>query len=270
MKRFSLLLSLVVALPCFAGKAKAITGDECEPRFEHHWEQGCVAKSETWKERHESKLAEIKASGGTYDVVFIGDSITHRFEGVGRAVKEELEKTRRILWLGYGGDRTEQALWRCRNGELDGYRAKAVVVMIGTNNRKRNAAQIALGVKGVVKEVRARQPEAKVVLMAILPRLAPKRKAFNETLQAANKLIRPIADGQNVIWLDINDKFTSPDVKDYKTLLHDGTHPTEAGYRIWASALVPVLNGILQTPAARPLFKVGLMSDAHVRTTLGR
>ena len=107
MKRFSLLLSLVVALPCFAEKAKAITGDECEPRFEHHWEQGGVAKSETWKERHESKLAEIKASGGTYDVVFIGDSITHRFEGVGRAVKEELEKTRRILWLGYGGDRTE-------------------------------------------------------------------------------------------------------------------------------------------------------------------
>ena len=36
--------------------------------------------------------------------------------------------------LGYGYDRIENALWRIYHDELDGYEAKKVVLMIGTNN----------------------------------------------------------------------------------------------------------------------------------------
>ena len=34
-----------------------------------------------WEKRHEEKLAQIAASGGEIDLVFVGDSITHNREG---------------------------------------------------------------------------------------------------------------------------------------------------------------------------------------------
>lgn len=41
------------------------------------------------------------------------------------------------LNLGIGGDTTGEVLWRLRYArQLDGYRAKCISLMIGTNNRK--------------------------------------------------------------------------------------------------------------------------------------
>ena len=48
-----------------------------------------------------------------------------------------LERDYEALNLGYGGDRTEHVLWRIEHGELDGYKAKVIQLMIGTNNHRR-------------------------------------------------------------------------------------------------------------------------------------
>ena len=94
-----------------------------------------------WEKRHAAKLAEIAASGGEIDLVFVGDSITHNWEGArgpgsdyGGKPLAELKKRYSVLNLGFGGDTTRNVLWRLENGELDGYRAKCVMLMIGTNN----------------------------------------------------------------------------------------------------------------------------------------
>ena len=50
-------------------------------------------KHKWWLERHEAKLAEAKALGKEIDLVFIGDSITHGWEGHGKDVLAELRQT---------------------------------------------------------------------------------------------------------------------------------------------------------------------------------
>jgi beta-glucosidase len=59
-----------------------------------------------------------------------------------------------------------------------------------------------------------------------------------------NEVIRPLADGKDVIWFDLTKQFTDaeglPDVR----LLPDGTHPGSEGYAVWADALLPQLKEI--------------------------
>ena len=73
--------------------------------------------------------------------VILGNSITHFWGGEpkGPSVRglETWEKIMRPAGfhnLGYGFDRIENVLWRVYHGELDGYKAEEVVLMIGTNN----------------------------------------------------------------------------------------------------------------------------------------
>jgi hypothetical protein len=75
----------------------------------------------------------------------------------------------RVLNLGYGGDCTQHVLWRIANGEMDGYKAKNVMLMIGTNNAERPDA-VVNGIKAVVEAIRSKQPEARILLSAIFPR----------------------------------------------------------------------------------------------------
>ena len=85
-----------------------------------------------WQKRFAEKQELVKKGGS--EVVFIGDSITHGLEG------SEVWKTKlavapyNALNLGFSGDRTEHVLWRLDHGELDGYKAKVIVLLIGTNN----------------------------------------------------------------------------------------------------------------------------------------
>lgn len=53
-------------------------------------------------------------------MVFIGDSITHGWENVGRPVWDQAFGKYHPLSLEYGGDKTENVLWRLQNGEVDG------------------------------------------------------------------------------------------------------------------------------------------------------
>ena len=60
-----------------------------------------------------------------------------------------------------------------------------------------------------------------------------------------NELIRPLADGKDVIFVDLVPRFTDaqglPDI----TLLGDGTHPNAAGYTVWADEVLPLYRQIL-------------------------
>ena len=202
-------------------------------------------KGNWWETRCLEKRREIAANDGKeYDAVMVGDSITHILErdgGTGRVPFGELKKDYRILNLGYGGDQTQHVIWRLENGELEGYKAKLFTVLIGTNNRDRNPADTAAGVKRIVETIRAKHPESKIVLMAVFPRgatPADERRVANEKV---NALIRPLADGDTVRWLDINAKFLDGDGNLTKDMMYDLLHPTAKGYEIWLDALRPVL-----------------------------
>ena len=202
-----------------------------------------------WKSRCLEKRNEIVDNGDVeYDIVMVGDSITHRWEregGEGRALFAELKKTYRILNLGYGGDRTQHVIWRMENGELEGYRAKLFTLMIGTNNTDRNPADVAAGVKRILEIIRAKHPQAKVVLMPIFPRGAKPDDKNRVRNEKTNAIIKEYADGKDVLWLDFNAKFLEPDGTMTKRVMNDLLHPNETGYRIWLDAIGPVFRQVL-------------------------
>ena len=67
------------------------------------------------------KLVE-QQRGKTVDLVLLGDSIMHFWEWKHPASWKKLTQGRTVLNLGYGGDRTQNVIWRVENGELDGYK----------------------------------------------------------------------------------------------------------------------------------------------------
>ena len=98
-----------------------------------------------WRGNCERIAADIKKMEGKIDIAFVGDSITARWRGSETWTKHW--GSYRAVNMGIGGDRTQNVLWRLQNGELDGYKARLFVVMIGTNNtdKKTDPADVAAG-----------------------------------------------------------------------------------------------------------------------------
>ena len=120
--------------------------------------------------RHKDFLQRIEQTKGAGDVVFLGDSITHGWEG--QKAWEEHFGAFKPVNLGIGGDQTGHVLWRITDGhELDRLTPKAAVLMIGTNNiGGHTAEQIAGGIKAVVEELKRQKPGIRVLVLGVFPR----------------------------------------------------------------------------------------------------
>ncbi|WP_439390070.1 GDSL-type esterase/lipase family protein [Ideonella sp. YS5] len=206
-----------------------------------------------WLPLHRQKLQEkdrLIAAGTPPDVVFIGDSITQGWEQAGRTVWERHFAPRHALALGFGGDRTENVLWRLQQGEVDGLAPKLVVLMIGTNNSGvRSPESTAAGVRHILDELRQRLPSAQVLLLAVFPRGEKPDDPLRGVNERLNKIIAGLADGRLVHYLDINAALLEPDGTLSKEVMPDLLHPNEKGYAIWQQAMAPTLQRLL---AERP------------------
>ena len=196
-----------------------------------------------WANRFLSRHRQVEdARGKTIDVVMIGDSITHFWEWLEPVKWAEFTAGRTAINLGYGGDHTEQVVWRIEHGELDGYVAKNVVLMIGTNNNLLKAkANIVKAIGKIVGMIRERQPSAKIILHPIFPR-GRKFDWANPHIAEINVMMKRFADEDGrVAWVDFNAKLVDESGFVPESIMEDGLHPTAAGYGIWQSALEPVL-----------------------------
>lgn len=204
---------------------------------------------EWWAQRHEEKKALVQQGG--VDLLFVGDSITHGWEGAGAAVWEEYYGDRNAANIGYGGDQTQQVLWRFENGELDGILPKLAVVMIGTNNSYENTAEeIAEGVSAVVNALREKLPSTKVLLLAIFPR-EDQPQEYRDKLARANAILDEAEFDDAVHFLDIGPWFLDPDGSLPQSVMPDLLHPNEAGYQLWAEAIEPKVADLLGEPAPK-------------------
>ena len=194
---------------------------------------------------HERFVAQAKE--GSAQLVFLGDSITAGWNSK-KEIWDKAFGAYKPVNFGIGGDRTQHVLWRIENGELDGIKPKAAVVMIGTNNSGTDPAEgIAKGVTRIVETIRARQPQAKILLLAVFPRgekASP--NAGRDKLKQVNAIIAKLDDGKNVFFLDIGDKFLQPDGSLTKEIMPDFLHLSVAGYQIWADAIGPKLAELMK------------------------
>jgi lysophospholipase L1-like esterase len=120
--------------------------------------------------RHKEFLKRIEQSQGVGEVIFLGDSITHGWEGQ-KAWQEHFGSFKPVN-LGIGGDQTGHVLWRITEGhELDHLQPKAAVIMIGTNNTGGHTAQqIAGGITAIVEELKRQKPHIKILVLGVFPR----------------------------------------------------------------------------------------------------
>ena len=204
-----------------------------------------------WNGNCERIDADIKKMDGKIDVAFVGDSITARWRGGENWAKHW--GSYRAVNMGIGGDRTQNVLWRLQNGDLDGYKAKLFVVMIGTNNlwdKKAEPADVAAGVKAILDLIQSKQPQARILLMSILP-TGEKPNPGREKRMAVNELISKFAGG-SVEYMDISGKYLQPDGTISKEVMHDFLHLAPMGYDIWAEAISGKVKEIVNgTPSGR-------------------
>lgn len=160
--------------------------------------------------RHKDFLKRIEQSKGSGDVIFLGDSITHGWEG--QAAWQEHFGSLKPVNLGIGGDQTGHVLWRITEGrELDQLQPKAAVIMIGTNNTGGHSAeQIAGGIKAIVEELKRQKPEIKILVLGVFPR---------GNANDAERSVEQIAASIQPINEEL--KKSEPDVKRLNALVRD-------------------------------------------------
>ncbi len=197
---------------------------------------------------------------GEAPLVFLGDSITAGWNGRGKEAWKKYWAPLKAVNFGIGGDRTEHILWRLQNGNYDGLKPKLTVLMIGTNNTGHqgrameehqgavytsSSEQTAQGVEAIVKLLKKKQPQMKILVLAIFPRGANTENKMRQQNEAANKIIAKLADDKTVFYMDINKDFLEADGTLSKEIMPDLLHPNAAGYEIWSKAIMDKVKTLM-------------------------
>jgi lysophospholipase L1-like esterase len=184
-----------------------------------------------WEARHNA-LLEMNQKNPP-KICFFGNSITHYWGGLPEAEQKNGPDSwnkylgdLQVQNFGFGWDRVENVLWRIYHDELDGFNAKQVVFMLGTNNLHLNSnEEIIAGLEMVVQAVKNRQPHARILFIGIYP-----RRNNEERVAELNLLISQLAGKQNVDYMNVGEILLGEDGKIIEALFKDGLHPNEKGY----------------------------------------
>eukprot|EP00541_Cyclophora_tenuis_P000796 CAMPEP_0116549960 /NCGR_PEP_ID=MMETSP0397-20121206/5165_1 /TAXON_ID=216820 /ORGANISM="Cyclophora tenuis, Strain ECT3854" /LENGTH=309 /DNA_ID=CAMNT_0004074745 /DNA_START=76 /DNA_END=1005 /DNA_ORIENTATION=+ len=220
-----------------------------------------------WEAHHQRMAQAAAAAPSSLDVVLIGDSITERWNGTRRMGQMEspagrgpFEKyftkagggTLDGIALGSGGDRTTNIVWHLRNGMLpDTLQPKVWVVLIGTNDIGSDGCSPERAVEGVVevvKELRTKRPDSKILLHGLLPRsdkmFTLNLGEFHRACMRANEELKKIAESSDFIhYMEAGAAFLKEEGENgVKKIIHelmdDGLHPNESGMHKWGPLIV--------------------------------
>jgi len=196
-----------------------------------------------WRGRH-AEILSLNHTSPPANII-LANSIIHYWGGEPKAPIARGEDSWRdylqplgVRNLGFGWDRVENVLWRIYHDELDGYTARHIVIMIGTNNLSTDGdTAIIAGLDMLVKAIRQRQPGAGLILSGLLP-----RRSMEQRVVVLNKAIAGLARRLGVTYIDPGKKLLTAEGKIDESLFGDGLHPNASGYRRLAAVLTPFLK----------------------------
>jgi lysophospholipase L1-like esterase len=180
-------------------------------------------------------------------IIFIGDSLTESWD---KSIWQARIAPSKALNFGIGGEGPQHVLWRLEHGILDGPSPETVVLMIGINNywRHFSAADTARGIEAIVGRIHARHPNARIVLLGLLPvyeAASPIRPWIGEI----NTRLKQLDGRDQVEFFDFSQAFLEADGNQRLQLYQeDHLHLSKAGYVVLTRELTPVLK----LPAALP------------------
>lgn len=201
------------------------------------------------KQRYADKLA--LATKEKFDLIMIGNSITHNFEKPEyQPIWNRFFAPRKALNLGTSAYRTENILWDIQNGVLEGQSPKVVVLEIGTNNideknfpTRHTAGQLAGGIEAIVKVLREKLPDTKIIVLRCFPGCygGPNPTSHRAILERASDMVSKLADGKHIFYCDVNHVFLNMDGSINREAMPDWLHPSPAAAKAWAQAMEPLL-----------------------------
>jgi beta-lactamase regulating signal transducer with metallopeptidase domain len=202
-------------------------------------------------QRHDRFIDRARA--GDIDIVFFGTTSAEMWFWPDRGLRvwDRTFGSLKAASFGSQGTRFESLLWRMQNGELGGYQAKLVVLQIGSTTGDqvipaRGRAEFVTGYSAVIAEVRARQPQARILLFAAFPRGQLRRDPWREVAGTNAAVYRELADDKTVFYVDIGERFFGPDGS-YNGEMWNASGPPNAGiqeaaFEVWAKELQPWLD----------------------------
>lgn len=195
--------------------------------------------SAAWQRRLDLKIEEIRAHRP--QVVFVGDSLTQRLERPENASAwATIAGGFRAVNFGFGGDMTANALWRIQRITPDATTPRLFVVMIGINDLlrgRRSPEGTADGIRTIVTEIGRRWPEARILLLGILPIDDRKAPGLHEKIIRTNALLAACPDGRRVLFRDYGPLLAGEAGRPRQADMVDPVHPGPAGYGRYADAL---------------------------------
>jgi hypothetical protein len=219
--------------------------------------------------RHDKFIERARA--GNIDLVFFGATDTEMWSwpdsilgGVdrGKRVWDQAFGSLKAANFGSQGTHSESLLWRMQHGELDGYEAKFVVLHgvgiksisggqpignIGDQPIGDRQAEFVAGYARLLAEIRARQPQAKILILPPFPRGRLRREEWRAVADANAAAYRRLADASTVFYANFGDRFFLPDGSHNQEMWNlSGPVPNagihEPGFRVWAEELQPWID----------------------------
>lgn len=254
--------------------ASALLGCRSQPAGPDFWDPIPPSSSTTmpdkiydgyWNGQFERVNKEVSEAKGV-QVVFFGDSITKGWsllKAEGKPVWEERFAKYNPINMGNSGDITPVMLYRVNHGNLsfpDGEQPAVAVLLCGTNNYVVKQSdggkvrwdlgtgtppgEVADGVRAVAQAFRKKLPATRVIVLGILPVKQEKKWA---SCRETNRILAGYAYPEDeVVFLDLQDRFMDAEGRLRPGLFTDGTHLTTAGYAAMADALIPEIERLIE------------------------
>jgi lysophospholipase L1-like esterase len=196
-----------------------------------------------------ARFDRIKVDVGTqpYRALFLGDSLVERFD---QQVWQQHMAPRGVLNSGVNGDRTEHLLWRLKHGNLAGPPPAGFIVLIGTNDLTNGGSGrppelAAEGIRANLLYLRQQLPNARIVLLGLLPRSASPDAGLRRKVAAVNSLIQSCGDNRTIVYADIGGVLLDAQGRLTPAIAPDQLHFSRQGYELLAPRLDALIDGIL-------------------------
>jgi N-acetylglucosamine-6-sulfatase/beta-glucosidase len=131
--------------------------------------------------------------------------------------------------------------------------AQLAVILIGVNNlgNGHSPEETLRGVVAVAQAVQDKLPQARIVLLSILPAGETKNDELRLKVTETNKLIAAQQWPKRVTLNSVGDEFLESDGHIEKSMMADFLHPTQMGYERLTAAVGLIVDQALSHPDHR-------------------